>query len=131
MKVGRNDLCPCGSGKKFKKCHMGREDELALDSMGEFTDEMSRKITNLPEVSYGRCREIIDELDIRELTGNTIGIRLVDLKEYSDLNLFGSSHSKIEEGRIGSLSHLAIKSRYGSSVDDDTPFTRLVGGVFH
>jgi preprotein translocase subunit SecA len=19
--VGRNDLCPCGSGKKFKKCH--------------------------------------------------------------------------------------------------------------
>ncbi|MBC5815422.1 MAG: SEC-C domain-containing protein, partial [Candidatus Eremiobacteraeota bacterium] len=18
---GRNDLCPCGSGKKFKKCH--------------------------------------------------------------------------------------------------------------
>lgn len=20
-KVGRNDLCPCGSGKKFKNCH--------------------------------------------------------------------------------------------------------------
>ena len=20
-KVGRNDLCPCGSGLKFKKCH--------------------------------------------------------------------------------------------------------------
>jgi preprotein translocase subunit SecA len=20
-KVGRNDLCPCGSGKKFKRCH--------------------------------------------------------------------------------------------------------------
>ena len=19
--LGRNDLCPCGSGKKFKKCH--------------------------------------------------------------------------------------------------------------
>ncbi|NTW03056.1 MAG: preprotein translocase subunit SecA, partial [Oscillochloris sp.] len=23
---GRNDLCPCGSGKKFKSCHLGRED---------------------------------------------------------------------------------------------------------
>jgi hypothetical protein len=23
-KVGRNDPCPCGSGKKFKKCHEGR-----------------------------------------------------------------------------------------------------------
>jgi uncharacterized protein YchJ len=23
-KVGRNNLCPCGSGKKFKKCCLGR-----------------------------------------------------------------------------------------------------------
>ena len=21
QKVGRNDLCPCGSGKKYKQCH--------------------------------------------------------------------------------------------------------------
>jgi preprotein translocase subunit SecA len=21
--VGRNDLCPCGSGRKFKRCHGG------------------------------------------------------------------------------------------------------------
>ena len=21
IKIGRNDLCPCGSGKKFKSCH--------------------------------------------------------------------------------------------------------------
>lgn len=21
QKIGRNDPCPCGSGKKFKKCH--------------------------------------------------------------------------------------------------------------
>ncbi|MEN9937786.1 MAG: hypothetical protein RLZZ387_4365, partial [Chloroflexota bacterium] len=25
---GRNDPCPCGSGKKFKQCHLGREGEL-------------------------------------------------------------------------------------------------------
>lgn len=24
MKVGRNDPCPCGSGVKFKKCHLGK-----------------------------------------------------------------------------------------------------------
>jgi preprotein translocase subunit SecA len=24
-KVGRNDPCPCGSGKKFKKCHGASE----------------------------------------------------------------------------------------------------------
>lgn len=22
MKIGRNDLCPCGSGKKYKRCCM-------------------------------------------------------------------------------------------------------------
>jgi preprotein translocase subunit SecA len=27
-KVGRNDPCPCGSGKKYKHCH-GRPDKLA------------------------------------------------------------------------------------------------------
>jgi len=24
-KTGRNDLCPCGSGKKYKKCHEPQE----------------------------------------------------------------------------------------------------------
>ena len=24
VKVGRNDACPCGSGKKYKNCCMGR-----------------------------------------------------------------------------------------------------------
>lgn len=28
QKIGRNDPCPCGSGKKFKNCHLGRESEL-------------------------------------------------------------------------------------------------------
>jgi len=27
FKIGRNEPCWCGSGKKFKKCHMGREKE--------------------------------------------------------------------------------------------------------
>jgi preprotein translocase subunit SecA len=25
---GRNEQCPCGSGKKFKQCHLGREEEI-------------------------------------------------------------------------------------------------------
>jgi hypothetical protein len=28
--IGRNDPCPCGSGKKFKKCCLGKEDQLEL-----------------------------------------------------------------------------------------------------
>ena len=26
-KIGRNELCPCGSGKKYKKCCLDKEDE--------------------------------------------------------------------------------------------------------
>ena len=26
--LGRNDLCPCGSGKKYKKCHLGEVESL-------------------------------------------------------------------------------------------------------
>jgi hypothetical protein len=26
-KIGRNDLCPCGSGKKYKKCCLGKADD--------------------------------------------------------------------------------------------------------
>lgn len=25
MKIGRNNPCPCGSGKKYKKCCLGNE----------------------------------------------------------------------------------------------------------
>lgn len=27
IKIGRNDLCPCGSGRKYKKCHLDRDPE--------------------------------------------------------------------------------------------------------
>ena len=30
--VGRNALCPCGSGKKFKQCCLRRNEEVALDA---------------------------------------------------------------------------------------------------
>ncbi|KAB8139887.1 preprotein translocase subunit SecA [Chloroflexia bacterium SDU3-3] len=36
IKLERNDPCPCGSGKKFKHCHLGREQELlALIQSGQ------------------------------------------------------------------------------------------------
>jgi len=38
-KVGRNDPCPCGSGKKYKQCHWGKDTdgspaEVQLDADG-------------------------------------------------------------------------------------------------
>ncbi|MFC1716153.1 tetratricopeptide repeat protein [Candidatus Poribacteria bacterium] len=34
-KVGRNDPCPCGSGKKYKKCCMKKDEEQAAASHAE------------------------------------------------------------------------------------------------
>ena len=83
---------------------MGMEDELGLDGVGEVSvEEMGTKIKGLPDVQYGRSGEMIDALDIKELTGNSIGIRFVDLKSYNDLNLFGSTHHKVSEEKSGGV----------------------------
>jgi hypothetical protein len=102
-KIGRNDPCPCGSGRKFKKCHMGKEDELVMDGTDEFPEEMSALIAHLPEVNYGRFQEMADALDIVELTGKAVGIKCVDLKKYTNLALSGSSGTMASAGKNGGV----------------------------
>ena len=34
--AGRNDLCPCGSGKKYKICCGARKAKVELPSLGEY-----------------------------------------------------------------------------------------------
>lgn len=33
--TGRNDKCPCGSGKKYKKCHLASDEEAKRKEMLE------------------------------------------------------------------------------------------------
>ena len=103
MKIGRNDPCPCGSGKKFKKCHLGREDELFQEGKSAFSEEMGRKITSLPEVSYGRSREIIEALDVESLTGTCFGVRFIDLHSYEALNVTDERLSNRKKGGSGGV----------------------------
>jgi len=37
-KIGRNDLCPCGSGKKYKECHE-REGSVFLEKLARKADK--------------------------------------------------------------------------------------------
>jgi hypothetical protein len=32
MKIGRNELCPCGSKKKYKKCCLPKQQQAALEA---------------------------------------------------------------------------------------------------
>ena len=92
--LGRNDPCPCGSGKKFKKCHMGREEELILRRGETMPQDASLQIVALKEVRYGRTREMLDALDIAELTGKDVGIKFVDFQAYCGLGLTGKEPPK-------------------------------------
>ena len=46
-KVSRNDLCPCGSGKKYKKCHLGSKDELFDHFIVSVGKKMSKKMSEI------------------------------------------------------------------------------------
>lgn len=47
MKTGRNDPCPCGSGKKYKKCCLNKTGDLSsagMDSEGFIKSDLPKKV---------------------------------------------------------------------------------------
>jgi hypothetical protein len=108
--IGRNDPCPCGSGKKFKKCHMGREEELLRGELEEASpEETGERIVKLPPVAYGRSQEMMDALDLQMLTGSSTGIKWVDLDDYISLNLSGGGLSRGGRGAVLINVHKTLK----------------------
>jgi SEC-C motif len=57
-KIGRNDLCFCGSGKKYKYCHIDREDDvpLKLDDAIKASNQAQKKICFHPNASKSTCK---------------------------------------------------------------------------
>lgn len=56
--LGRNDLCWCGSGYKYKKCHLGREkqDPLSIEQIGEAQRKaFGSKYCSAPEPMKDDC----------------------------------------------------------------------------
>jgi SEC-C motif len=54
-KTGRNDPCPCGSGKKYKKCCLGKEDPADTSgSQGSFSEEVQELVAGR---SFGSLKE--------------------------------------------------------------------------
>ncbi len=62
-KTGRNDPCWCGSGKKYKKCHLGRDREkpLPLQALGTELNRFFKGGECLhPEASRATCGKVIE-----------------------------------------------------------------------
>jgi uncharacterized protein YecA (UPF0149 family) len=85
--VRRNDPCPCGSGKKFKTCHMGREDKILEDRMKFETSELALKIRDLPPAKHAGAEEMAGKLEFTSKAGKKIKIKLVDLDAYRAISM--------------------------------------------
>ncbi len=44
QRIGRNDPCPCGSGKKFKHCCLGKENSTASNHGAASMSEALRQV---------------------------------------------------------------------------------------
>ena len=43
LKTGRNDECPCGSGKKYKKCHLQADEAAQSAALAKVNAEAAAK----------------------------------------------------------------------------------------
>lgn len=58
MKIGRNDPCWCGSGVKFKRCHLGRESESPVQPWevgAKIRKAFSAKLCSAPAAMHAEC----------------------------------------------------------------------------
>jgi len=67
--TGRNDDCPCGSGKKYKKCHLREDEATESRALANAAEEARKKAEKEgvkedhtprhPEVRHGRDGQVI------------------------------------------------------------------------
>lgn len=58
MKTGRNEPCPCGSGKKYKKCCLGKTEatsrEFYYRRLSEAFDQLVKRLLGFAEKTFGK-----------------------------------------------------------------------------
>lgn len=76
LRTPRNALCPCGSGKKYKKCHLA-EDEVRVngpareearrlaerDAIHALDERLTERMLRLAEQRWGRAFDVAEALD--------------------------------------------------------------------
>ena len=86
-RIGRNDPCYCGSGKKYKKCHLNQDKPYIPQKgdVGKLVDWLSKhesfqkEVKRLGEEIYGEDH-IFDEADLQAITETTIYEGLIEGK---------------------------------------------------
>ncbi len=121
-KLGRNDLCWCGSGKKFKKCHLNRERQPPENPFEAFKKtfafnrkqvclhpeapkECSEKVIRAHTIQRGSSLKRIAEdghvfgfaydLKALDLNKGNIGIKRVGINQASTFSGFCGHHDNL------------------------------------
>ncbi len=79
--AGRNDRCPCGSGRKYKACHLGRE-EFALSDRAVWLYEKAKR--------FMRQRAVTVAIELAEtMAGDEVALfgELIDSDMLADITL--------------------------------------------
>lgn len=137
-KIGRNDPCPCGSGKKYKRCCLARaeassgfsqEERLsALDKLERFVlDELEPEEDAAFEVFYEKWHDRMEELDRTWVMHSEV---VYDMWFYLDyplpggkrvVDLFLEGKPPLTAGERSYLGHLRETAMRLYEVEDLTP----------
>ena len=113
MKVGRNDPCPCGSGKKYKQCCYGKEGPHT--NPGGIFDEL-RKI--MRDKEFGSLKEAQAFLDWH--TGQKNRAPLDDFQGLSPEQMYRFLHFPFSSPNLVTFSERPV-------VSSEVPLMRLFG----
>ncbi|MDR1688891.1 MAG: SEC-C domain-containing protein [Clostridiales bacterium] len=112
MKVGRNDPCPCGSGKKYKRCCLGKDENLKYE-------QMPPQIPN--ESEYGE-REFdkhnADEEAILEMARAYDGLRRIMLKNKPHIKAYNKIRTLHYE-IVNSMAGYFYDGKFEQKIDPD------------
>ena len=113
MKLGRNELCWCGSGKKFKRCHLdrAREEPIPLPALGnELGRFFKAKECLHPLASRTKCTTVISAHTIQRAgalagiidnTGHCLSFYPPDVGERIEPHRTGWRHASTFSGFCG------------------------------
>ncbi len=106
FKLGRNDLCWCGSGKKYKFCHLNREREpspLHQEVIQQFHQAFDKKYCLHPSANLNACQGKIIKAHTIQLNGglNLIARNSHVYKFFGDFTTLKRTSGKLEARLIG------------------------------
>jgi hypothetical protein len=131
-KPGRNDPCPCGSGKKFKRCCLPRQQEAARETaqretlFTEYEDELDETGFDTDDLQHDFLDEDWPPIDVRTITRvrYTCGMvdRLADLRRGRGLRVTEWAAPDIPQTVLDSIEREdlpALEGEWGDSTVGD------------